>query len=540
MKIALVICPFWGIYSPPYVLAYLAALLRKEGHEVSVHDISIELYLKSGTKYKNFWKTDFLYADRSFYKRFMHDHRALIEKSAGDILAGGPDIVGISVYDTTKYISLELASVIKAKNTRPKIVLGGPSCSRSKDGLNLVRHRAVDIVVPGEGDRVFPEIAGTLEKTGTVGFCSGTLLKKNGEVIDCEDAPPVRSLDGLPFPDYVGFDHGLYRDARMGEHALHLIFSRGCVRNCVFCDIRSLHGGRYRRMNASRMFEEIRHHRNIFPDISSFHFNDSSFNADINNMVSFCDLVMEKRLELLGDIDKESLVRGISDITWVSHLMIRPQMSRDILGKMKKAGCRTIIYGFESGSERILRLMEKGHTLEEAQDVLRRTHDAGIQTGGFFMFGFPGEDRAEFGKTLGFLKRNSGYLDFACPSLTFSSLINGTRLRDSMEEFDIDTADGAHMMYWQSKDGSNNYMERFSRFVEFCDFAESSGIKILPDFLLDIKSYRDLYFARYFRYRKDSTRALGFYRKFLDSGAPPHLKELAEDEVSEYRMNRSA
>ena len=104
---------------------------------------------------------------------------------------------------------------------------------------------------------------------------------------------------------------------------------------------------------------------------------------------------------------------------------------------MKDSGCAHIIFGIESGSQRVLDLMQKHYRIEDADRLIKQMHEAGIIVTGNFMFGFPGEAEDDFRQTLSFLERNAGFLDRAYPSRTYCAIEEFSYLSSHLEEFGI-------------------------------------------------------------------------------------------------------
>lgn len=126
----------------------------------------------------------------------------------------------------------------------------------------------------------------------------------------------------------------------------------------------------------------------------------------------------------------------------------------------------------ESGSQKVIDLMRKGFRVEEAQRVIRDTHNEGIDV---VMFGFPGETDEDFEKTLNFVSQNKKYISTVNPSLAYTAIGMGTYLYEHPQEYDIDLTAG-HIL-WRSKDGNNTYEKREERYKNSCKLVLSLGIK---------------------------------------------------------------
>ena len=195
-----------------------------------------------------------------------------------------------------------------------------------------------------------------------------------------------------------------------------------------------------------------------FPQVNYFYFIGSLMNGDMGTLEEFCDLVIANKLT----------------VRWAGQAIIRPEMTKSFLQKMKRAGCSWISYGIESGSRQVLERMNKNFSLEVAARILRDTKEVGIPNQANFMFGLPTETSEDFGQTLEFFRKNRRYIDTVLASQSFCVIDKGTYLYNHPQEFGIKNKE--HHLYWDSNNSENNYPERLRRYEEFCKLALSMGI----------------------------------------------------------------
>ncbi len=497
MKVALIQCPGWGRDCPPYTLALLAAILRRENQEVFCFDLNNTLYCSGADEYKKFWGDKDLYtfwSSKDLMAKFIEDNQKMIDFQVERILDTGAGVIGFTVHFSSLLASLEVARRIKAKDKKRIIVFGGPDCCRQLRGIQLIEDEAVDIVNVGEGDLSFPRLIRQIEDEGKASFVRGTLIKKNGAVIDCGDIEVVDDLDNLPFPDYSDFSDdissGLYRQ----PERLEILDSRSCPTRCHFCSEWS-YWKRYRCMSGERIFREITYQMQRYPGVNYFYFIGSLLNGDIQALSDFCDLVIKNGLK----------------IRWLGQPVIRKEMTREFLQKMRKAGCEWLGYGIESGSERIVNKINKRVSIKLAEQVLHDTHEAGIIVQANFMFGIPTETEEDFKETINFLRRNRDSLDSVLASQSFCVIDQGTYLYEHPEEFGI--IDREHPLYWEAKAG-NTYAQRFRRYEEFCQIALSLGIPETSG-VLRVKPDKWRLLGDYYLYKKDYSTARDCFQKAL-------------------------
>lgn len=243
-------------------------------------------------------------------------------------------------------------------------------------------------------------------------------------------------------------------------------------------------------MSGDRIFQEVMYQLERHEDIRFFTFNDHAINANMGSLIRFCELVLEAK----------SKAEIPQDLGWRGAARIRPELTFELLRKMKGSGCVELEYGIESGSQRVLDKMKKRVDIKIAERVIRDTFRAGISVRANFMFGFPGETEEDFQETLDFLKRNKEVFDQLHASETFCHIDPGTYIVNHLEEFDVSQT-SFHPLYWESKDGKNIYTERLRRHQEFCRLAISLNIPLSPGGH-KILFHKDYFLEGYRRYKE--------------------------------------
>jgi len=298
IKIALVLCPSWGIETPHLGIALLIANLRRQGFQVEAFDFNIRVHLKHIEK--GLWKSeeDVHWEDERFIYQFIKNNETLLNSFVEEVISSDSQVIGFSIYNTTKRLSLELARRIKHKDKNKIIVLGGQQTLPKGAAESLIKDGAVDAVVMGEGDEVLPELVGKMERAGKIDCCSGVIYKDNGKVIDCGMRYPIMDLNSLPFPDFSDFSLQKYSN----PFQLPILSSRGCPYQCVFCSTKFF-WIRYRSMNGVRIFQEMAHQLNMYKGVHFFTFNDHVINVNMKTLSRLCDLVLEAKSKKTGGID---------------------------------------------------------------------------------------------------------------------------------------------------------------------------------------------------------------------------------------------
>lgn len=444
MKIALIISPLLFKRCPLIGLAYLTAYLKARGFEVTIFDLNVEMKIANDTQEE-------IWSEKSFVDDFILENYSLLSYFADRILQSGAEIVGFSIWKTTKYTSLALADMIKQKDKDRLIVFGGPECSFI--GEELILKESVDIVAYGEGEETLGQIAQLYQRQRKIDFCPGTLLKRDGGIFNCGYRDEIKNLDTLPFPDYSDFLIQRY----YLPHSLPIMFNRGCWRRCVFCNA-SISWRKFRSRSAENLYKEIVFQTENNPELKKFEVDDTALNLNLLELSKLCDLIVSHGLR----------------VDWGGSAIIHPEMDFIFLQKMSQAGCSSLAYGLESGSQKVLDSMRKGFRIEDAQRLIRDTYKAGIEVILNIVIGFPNETDYDFQQTMDFIKSNREFISYiSYPSECHIG--DNTHIYNHPEEFGINNHKNR---FWQSQDGANNHKERQGRIEIFNEFICSLGLSL--------------------------------------------------------------
>lgn len=380
MRIALV-SPKWNRKAndyPPLGLAYLAAVLAEDGHQLEIFDFGL-------------------------------DPDSPLEEDVQRVCHFEPHVVGITAMTMVYHKVLDTAALLKARLGRP-IVIGGPHATLFPERV-LLEAPAIDYVVRGEGEETLLELVHAVEgRNGELGDIPGLSYRLHGQPVSNPDRELIRNLDALPFPARHLFDLGRYGlSTPDGRPMITVLSSRGCPYNCAYC-FKGIVGRTYRPRSPENIIAELRQIIDKY-GVRDFYFIDDLFTLD------------ERRLDALTD----QLITEALDARWQCLARV-DRVNAAILNKMQAAGCRRIHYGIESGNQEILRRIGKGFSLEQVRQALRWTHEAGIQSKGYFMLGLPGDSEQTMRETTHFAA--SLGLDEAMFSLT--TPFPGTRLWEEL------------------------------------------------------------------------------------------------------------
>lgn len=303
-----------------------------------------------------------------------------------------PDLIGLSFLSTTSYPYAKiLARQIRAANAGVKIAFGGVFVS-----LNAPQVKAqcseVDFVCRGDGEDLILELLDNLDDPERVAGVVWT--DENGKVRQNPSRPIPMDLDDYPFPDRESLPLDFIESMPLDVPAVLSLeryttvqTSRGCPWPCVFCDIPIFNEGKWRARSPEHVVAELK-----------------QLEQDGYGTVFFVDdqfLLRPKRIE--------AMCKGINDnnltIQWGCEGRVDSKCMQ-LFPAMAKANCRTMMFGIESGSQKILDRLKKGQTLEEIENAVSNAKKAGIEiVHGFFVVGSPDETEEDMRKTFSFASR---------------------------------------------------------------------------------------------------------------------------------------
>lgn len=302
-----------------------------------------------------------------------------------------PDLVGLSFLSTTSYPYAKiLARQIRATNHKLKLAFGGVFASLNAP-LVKMQCPEVDFVCRGDGEQLLLDLLGHLDDPEPV---AGVTWMKDGKVVHNPGRSMERQLDQWPFPDReslrLDFVESMPLDVPAVlsmERFTTMQTSRGCPWPCVFCDIPVFNEGKWRARSAGHVVAELQHLEE--QGYGSVYFVDDHFLLQPKRIEAICHGITDKKLTIQWGI--EGRVDSVAQ-----HLF--PAMAR--------AHCRTMMFGIESGSQKILDRLKKEQTLEEVTTAVNNAKQAGIEiVHGFFTVGNPDETIEDMKATFEFAAR---------------------------------------------------------------------------------------------------------------------------------------
>ena len=294
-------------------------------------------------------------------------HNYSYEEVEEKIREYAPDVVGVTVYTVGLVDTLRTVKTARACPSVKHVVLGGPHISDfPREAAELP---GVDAVVKGEGQEPMRLLCDAWARGEEPRGIPGVVAHPD-DPIPQNDTYYSNDLDDYPILDRTLIEYDRYYDV-MGQGGIFstMITSRGCPYRCTFCNTPR---HRYRVMSPSRACDEIQACLDL--GIKEIYFVDDTFNITNKRVHALCD---------------EILARGL-EFSWTVRFRVKG-VDRELLEKMKAAGCGRIQFGVEQGTEEGLLRLKKDVTAREIQYAFRLCREVGINTVAYFMIGTPTE-----------------------------------------------------------------------------------------------------------------------------------------------------
>lgn len=364
--------------SPPLGLACVAAGLLAAGHEVKILDLNVS-----------------------------DDPETALEREARGF---APQYAGITSTTPLIHKAYAIAAKLKAINPAIYVLAGGPHPSAMPE--DVLKESLIDCVVRGEGDFVFSQVI----KTGPTPEIPNLFYKLDGQIVSSKaQGMLTEDLNTLPFPAYALLDSAKYHQPRLAAKKSPLAYmetSRGCYARCIFCN-KNICGFRMRMKSPARVVDEMEHLLGL--GYKEIHIIDDIFTADMTRAAAVC---------------AEILKRGLV-FPWYPRGGLRvDRVNPGLLAAMKKAGCYRVPFGVESGSQRVIDVVDKKITLEQAERAVKMAKEAGLETECYFMLALPTETEEDMLSSINFaVKLDPDYAKFAV-----TLPLPGTPLFDAMRK----------------------------------------------------------------------------------------------------------
>lgn len=393
-------------YNPPLGILYLAAYLEKfSDFDVRILDCQVE--------------------------EIKYDRLPRIIKEIN------PDVIGVTAMTPTLIDAMKIVKISKETNPEIKIVLGGPHPHIYPE--ETIGLPGVDYVIIGEGEISFWELLKCLaaKDFGKLNQVKGLVFRENEKIINNGQSDPIANLDELPFPARHLTPYKNYYSIIAKKNPVTTMFtSRGCPYRCAFCDRPNM-GKSFRARSSKNVVDEMEECKKM--GINEILVYDDTFTVNRQRVIDICKEIQKRKLEIFWDI--RARVDNIDE---------------EMLKELKKAGCQRIHYGVEAGTEKILKVLNKGITLEQVKRAFKLTKKIGIETLAYFILGSPTETKKDMMETVNFVKKlNPGFVQFTlltplpATPIYFDGLKRGIFKYDHWKKFAENPNPDFKTKYWE-------------------------------------------------------------------------------------------
>src|SRR5664280_194225 len=339
---------FIGLVTPPLGIAYIAAMLERNGVIVKILDApALEI-----------------------------DHEAV----KNEIQKYSPDVVAVTSVTPTIESALKTAQISKEACPNAITVLGGyhPTFTYQE----VLKNDFVDVVVCGEGELTMVDLVEALEKGKDLRKVNGIATKKFKTL----PREIIEDLDTIPFPARHLLPMDEYKILNMKLTTGTIVSGRGCPYKCSFCASSAMHGQKLRLRSAENVVDEMEH---LVSDhnIEMVAFMDDTFTLNKKRVYEICETMKERGL----------------DNYWGCTARV-DTISEELLKTMKDAGCITMFLGVESADQQVLNQVNKNTNINRIKKTFELTKDYGMRTIASVVLGMPGDTKRSITSTIKFVK----------------------------------------------------------------------------------------------------------------------------------------
>lgn len=342
-----------GNITPPLGICYIASYLEEKGYKVDIIDGSVR---------------------NLTLKQLVHQ-----------ILSFHPIALGITSNVATARNAFELARAVKEKDSEIVTIFGGPFVSGLRDEA---LEKDFDYAIYGEGEVTTYELMKCIGGDLKPEEVDGLIYRKNGNVTVNKPRKYLLDLDELPLPARHLIPIQEYKFSPINFLRLpvtSMITSRGCPYRCIFCDS-STFGRKVRYHGVEYVIKEIEFLVSKYK-IKEVRFDDATFTLNKERVIRICDEIINRNI----------------DITWTCFSRT-DNVDKELLQKMKDAGCWRIDYGIETGNQEVMDFLKKGLALDEVKNSIKSAKKIGIRVRGHFIIGYPIDTVETIDETINFAR----------------------------------------------------------------------------------------------------------------------------------------
>src|SRR4030043_743324 len=380
----------------------------------------------------------------------------------------------VVIYTSTPSIDADATVAEEIKKSVPDVflVMVGTHVSATTDET-LKNYPWVDSIARKEYDETLLDVAHLISQTpspdiNSIKKIKGLSFRLNGKIFHSPERPFITDLDQFPFVSevykkFLKVENYFYSITQYPE--ITIVTGRGCPHQCTYCVYpQVMYGHHFRHRSPENVVAEFVYIKENFPQVKEIFIEDDAFTVNKAYCQEVCKLLIKEGIHM----------------TWTANS--RADIDFETLGLMKKAGCRLLCIGVESGNQRILDNIHKRLKLQQVQEFMKSARKAKILVHGCFMVGNPGETKETMKETLDFAKKLKPDTAQFFPLMVYP----GTEAYDWAKDHGyLTTSDYSQ---WVTEGGLHNCIVSTpvvsnKELVEFCDYARKS-FYLRPSYIL--------------------------------------------------------
>ena len=414
---------------PPYNIARLSSLIREAGYLTKVYDFNVESYhaliqanpdLEDAWNGANYW----WWQSHEYFKRIHPTYEPILKEYLEVLLSDNPDIIGFSCYYTNIMATRWMVKEIKKVRPDITIILGGPECHEAYFKMPS----EVDYYFIGESEQNILDFLGNWEQG----------IKPEQPAIGGLYSDTRIDIDSLPYPDYSDFDLSKY----WGKDSICAEISRGCVAKCSYCT--EVYYWKFRDRGATTVVDELEYQVKKY-NIGFVSFVDSLMNGNLKEFRKFCEELIKRNLK----------------IKWWGYARADGRMDLEFYKIMRESGAQGFNYGIESGSDKVLKAVNKKNTVAEINQNIIDSAKVGMRVSACWVIGAPGEDIEAINHSFNMLWNHRARIYAVSPGIGLGD--NYGSAYDDREKFNINPRNKPWLGGWYTLDLTNTKLHRFIR-----------------------------------------------------------------------------
>ena len=384
--------------TPVLGLAYIAAVLEREGYEVKILDIAAEDFHHVEEIDSEIIRLGIGYAE--------------IEKR---IRSFSPDIVGVSCLISNQSAEMaRLCELAKSIDSNVITIVGGEHPSALPE--EALKDENIDFVIIGEGEYTTRDLLNHIVKGTDYSGLDGFAYRDEGRTMVNPKTRFIENLDELPLPARHLLPMETYFRINLPQTGTSwkspntsMMTSRGCSARCIFCATSRFWGNRHRVRSVEKVLDEMEMLVKTY-GVKELQFIDDNLTLEKGRAMEIFQGMVDRKLDLVWNTPQ-----GIA--LW--------SIDEEVLKKMKESGCYEITFAVESGDERVLKdIIRKPVKLEMIEPLVKTARKLGLITKGYFVVGLPGETLKDMEKTFAFARK----LAFDAAGIFIATPLPGTEL----------------------------------------------------------------------------------------------------------------